>query len=501
MHRLSKNILYVYLRVVFVTILGIITARLSFQVLGQSDYGLFNVVGGIISVLAIISTAMSTTVRRYINVELGKEDGNPNKIFNICLLINVCISILLFVLAETIGLWYIDNYLNVANDKLGAALKVFHICTLTSAISLINVPHQSLITAHEHFKAVAIIDVGTQLIKLIGVACLFYIQSDRIIYYATIVCIVTLLSLFIYSAYCKRNWGEIVRFKIWKDRSIYKEIIVFNNYIAIGAASYVARTQGSNMLINYFFGTLVNGAFSIAYMLENYAMIIISNLTVAAAPRITKEYSSGDISNAVKTASRINRLSIVFMITIVFIIFIELPTLLKLWLGELPQDCVVLCQWTLISAVTRSLSEGLPPIIQASGRIKWFQITSSCVQISVLAFGWFLFKKGYAPETIIITFVVATFVNFLINFLLMRVVLSWNEIMYFIRNSLLRGGALIAVLSTYYILNRVIFPSISPWLNIFIGAVLSLAAVFVIGLTSDERKMIGNTIKKRINIL
>lgn len=499
--RMAKNVLYVYLRVGIVTILGLITARLSFQVLGQSDYGLFNVVGGIISILAIISSAMSTTVRRYINVELGKEDGNPNKIFNTCLIINAGVAVLLFLLAETIGLWFIYNFLNVAEDKFDSALIVFHICTLTSAITLVNVPHQSLLIAHEHFKAVALIDVGTQLVKLIGVSCLFFISDFRVIYYAAIICLITLMGLFIYTNYCKKHWAQIVKFKLWRDKKLYKEIIVFNNYIAIGAASYLGRSQGSNMLINYFFGTIVNGAFSIAYMIENYAMIIISNLTTAAAPRMTKEYSSGNLSAAVRTASRINRLSIIFMFMLVFLMLLELPTILKIWLGAVPQGCVILCQWTLLSAAARSLSEGLPPLIQASGKIKWFQLFGSGLQLSCLVIGWYFFRQGFPPQIIIIIFVCTTLFTFCINFFLMRAILSFEEIKYFIKASLYKGFAFGSSLGVYYLVTKVFFTGINPYVNIVVAIVYALMTAYLIGFSKDERRIVMSFVKNKLNLI
>lgn len=496
--QMAKNVFYVYLRVGIVTILGLITARLSFQVLGQSDYGLFNVVGGIISVLAIISTAMSTTVRRYINVELGKEDGNPNKIFNTCLIINAGIAVLLFILAETIGLWYINNYLNVEADQFDSALIVFHICTLTSAISLINVPHQSLLAAHEHFKAVAVIDVGTQVVKLIGVGFLFLVPTNRVVWYAVILCMMTLLSLLAYSEYCKRHWAQIVRFKFWKDKKLYKEIVVFNNYIALGAACYLGRAQGSNMLINYFFGTMVNGAFSIAYMIENYAMVIISNLTTAAAPRLTKEYSSGNVSAALRTASKINRLSIIFMFMLVFLMILELPTVLKIWLGVVPEGSVVLCQWTLLSAASRCLSEGLPPLIQASGKIKWFQLFGSTLQISVLAFGWFLFKKGFPPQTIIIIFVCTTLFTFSANFFLMRAILTFDEIKFFIHTSLSKGIAFGCTLGIYYLITKVIVTGLNPYANFAFAAVYAMASAYLVGFSGNERRTIVSFVKSKL---
>ena len=493
---ISKNILFVYTRIAVITLIGLFTTRYSLLALGQSDYGLYGVVGGVIAILGIISTAMSTTTRRFINVEMGKTDNSDlNKVFNSCLITNILFAGFLFLLAETLGLLYIYNYLNVEPDKFQDAVIIFHISTATAAISLVNIPHQSLIAANEHFGTIAIIDCATQLLKLLGILGLFLFAGDRLTLYALIMCGITLISLIAYSAYCRRNWKEVVKFKLIRDVGLYKNIALFNNYIALGATSYVARAQGSNMLINYFFGTVVNAAVSIAYAIEGYAIMIVSNLSTAAAPRITKEYSAGNIDESVRQTCRINRLSILFMLVIVFISLIELPFFLKLWLGIVPEGCLVLCQWTLICAFVRSFFEGLPPIVQASGKLKWFQITSSILQCIVLPIGYVLFKMGFPTYSIIVCFIITTMIDYWISIYILRTIIDKKQVLRILKSSFGATLKVSPILVIYFVAYIIFFPTINPVLNIIIAGIVSTTAIYLLGLLPQERDFVKTKLK------
>lgn len=497
--KLTKNVFFVYSRIILTTVIGLLSTRLAFNALGQSDYGLYNVVAGIISVLSIISTAMTTTTRRFLNFEMGKSSGNINKIFNICRVINFIFAILLLFLAESLGMIYVYNYLNVASNMFRSALIVFHISTITATLSIINVPFQSLMAAKEKFFEIALIDVSNHLVKLIGVGGLFLFSNNRLIIYALLMSGITILGLIAYSSFCKHNWPQAVKYKLYKDKKIYKEIAKFNNYISLGASAYIGRSQGSNLMINYFFGTIVNGAFSIAYMIENYAMMAIGNFTTAASPQITQKYSSGKIKESLQLASKINRLSILAMTSIVFIALLELPFLLKLWLGTVPIGSLVLCKWTLISALVRSLSEGIPPIVQASGKIKWFQIIGTCTQVMVLIIGWFFFKYGFPPQTIIICYVITSILNFVVTILLLRTILSPEDISNFFTSSFLPIFLVIFAYLLYFIVHEFVFMNINPILDITLALSYGIIITYYYGLKKTERKAISTIMFNKIS--
>lgn len=492
--KIAKNLFFVYGRIISITLIGLFSTRYALQALGQSNYGLFNVVGGIIAILAIVNTAMSTTTRRFINIENGKKDGDLNKIFNCCFITNFGLGLLLLLLAETLGMLYIYFLLNVPENQLSTAITIFNISTITSAISILFVPFLSLLESHENFGKIALVDIIITLIRLFLIISLLYYNGNRLILYTLFISFDIIVKGFIYIFYCKRYWPSIIKFKINKDWKLYKQVIIFNNYVSLGAATYVARNQGSNMLVNYFFGTIVNGAMSIAYALESYAIIIISNLTTAAAPQITKSYGAGETDDSILLASRINRISILFMSALVFIAYIELPTYLSIWLGEIPEGALILCQCTLISALVRSFSEGLSPLIQATGKIKWFQICGSISQAICLFIGWIFFKNGFPPQTIIICFIGTTLFNLGMTLTLSRIVLGTNDIIYFVKSSLKPNLFILLIYFVYYLCIKLCFYNINPIINILIGVVLSIFLIYNIGLTHLEKKRIKDIV-------
>lgn len=498
--KIAQNMVYVYGRVIITTILGLFTTRFTLEALGQSDFGLYNVVGGIVAVLNILSTAMSTTTRRFINIEMGKPSGNLNKIFNICMVIHIGLAVFMLLLLETLGVAYIQFFLNVSEDRFVTSHIIFQISSIVSVFALINVPYQSLMAAYEDFKTVAIIDILYRVMQLVLIFGLMYFSGDKLIMYAVIMCMTTFLSLICYSSICKKRWRGVVKWSFYKDNQTYKDIIVFNNYTALGASSYIARSQGSNMIVNYFFGTLVNGAFSIAYMLESYALMVVSNLSTAASPQITQSYSSGNIDRSVYLSSKINRYSILFMLLLVYTLSIDLEYILKIWLGKIPDGAIILCYLTLICAFVRSLSEGIPPLIHATGKIKWFQVIGSIADLIVLPVSYLFYVFGLPVYTIIVCYIFSTALLKIINLYLMYRLINFN-VWNFVKQSYLPSFIVLIIIMTYFIIYKAFIDNkIYPFVGILSGFIVCSLAIYFTGLTSGERSFIVSIINKIIKI-
>ena len=496
---IAKNAVYVYARLIITTVLNLLATRYALLALGQSDFGLFNVVGGIVTILNVFSTAMSTTARRFINVEMGLEDGNVNKVFNVCLKINYRLALLVFILAETIGMVYICFFLNVDQSKFFDSIVVFQLSIMVATLGVINVAYQSVIAAFERFSIVALIDVATHLLKLVLILLLFLFDDNRLIYYAIIMCLITVVSFSMYSGYCKWKWPDVVARRTVNDKNLYKAIMNFNNYTALGASSYIARAQGSNMIINYFFGTLMNGAFSIAYMIENYMMMFVSNLTVSSAPQIAISYSAGDFDRSIYLTQKINRFSILFMLALVFLLLLELDYVLGLWLGIVPEGAIILCTWTLISAFTRSLGEGIPTLIQTIGKIKWFQIIGSVLELLALPISIVLFSLGSPAQAIVICYIIASLIYRIVCFVLLYRMTKF-DVWHFIKDSYLPVLKVLLVLLPYYFLYKIYIKDIVVFG--FLGLSLSLVVVFFLvlylGLTAGERYFVINWMGKLV---
>ena len=495
--KIALNTFYIYVRLIITTVLGLITTRFALSALGQSDFGLYGVVGGVVSTLNVFGIALSTTTRRFLSVEKGLPNGNLNKVFNICMVVHIGLALVMFLLAESIGIFYIKYFLNVSSDRIIASNIVFQVSTIVSLIGLINVPYQSLIMANEQFKTISIIDIIYRFVQLLFVFFLQFYSRDRLILYAIIMCLSTLVSLFCYSFSCKKRWPAIVKWHIYNDKQYYKDVIVFNNYTALGAGSYIARSQGSNMIVNYFFGTLVNGAFSIASMLESYTLLIVSNLSSAASPQIAQNYSSGNVDRAFYLCSRINRYSVLFMMSIVFVLLVELNFFLELWLGIIPEGALVLCKLTLICAFVRSLTEGIPPFIQATGKIKWFQLFGSIIDLVVLPISCVLFILGHQVYDIVICYILYTLIyKILTLYLLYRLI--HVDIHAFIKQSYLPSVSVFLCYVFFYLcfLNIKQAFAFHPIIIILISVLYCCVVVYIFGITSGERYSIVDYLKK-----
>ena len=492
--RIAFNTLITYVRMLCTIIIGLVSMRLVLKALGQSDLGLYDVVGGLISLLGFISTAMSTTTRRYINIEMGKPDGDPRKIFNILMNIHIGLALIILVLAESLGMWYICNVLNIEPGRLGDAIFVFQVSTIVACAGIINIPYQALMESFEKFMISSAIDILTNLLKL-GLVCLMFLyEGNQLRFYALSMSVVTFCSLFLYHGYCARKWKYIIKRGHYRDRHLFKEIVGFNNYTAMSAIAYIARTQGSKLIVNGFFGTFVNGAFTPAYNLENFSIMSITRLGAAAAPQITRNYSSGALERSIDLVCKISRFSALIMIVLVSCVFVEMDYLLELWLDKVPQGAPLLCRWTMISALVRAFAMGGTQIYeQATGKIKWFQIVNSVLSLSCLPLSVLAYILGAQPVAIIQIYVAYTLVYRLIEFYLLKRITAFPLAM-FLRKSYIKPMAVLAIMAVYVFLYEGVMGADASWAS-HIGGVavtfaFSCACVFFIGMYSWERKSV-----------
>ena len=487
-----------YVRLIVTTIIGLLTSRYVLLALRASDFGLYAVVGGLISMLNVLSTAMYTTTRRFINVEMGKSDGNLNRIFNISRLLHIGFALFIFVIAETVGLFYICNYLNVAPERFDDAVFVFHVSTIAAAIGIINVPYQALMEAYEKFNQIAFVDVLRSTVKLVFVYCLMFMGGDCLRVYAVGMALLTLFLLSFYNAACFCQWREIIRYKFYKASGIYREIFVFNNYVAMGATAYIARTEASTMLVNYFFGTLVNAAFSIGYTIENYCMTFVSSIGTAASPQITKNYFS-NYERSLQLMEAINRYSVYMMLLVFVPISAELEFILRLWLKEVPEGTALVCQLTLISALARVLFGSTNILIQASGKNKWFQIVGSSIQLMCIPIAYVLYWMGFSSVTIIVLYIIDVLAERCAIFCLLHHILNFDILRYF-RNVFIPVTFVVLCGFVIVIIYRHIGIEYVIWrvFGILSCLTATILMVFSLGLTNRERNAVRVRLSKYV---
>lgn len=496
-----KNTVIVYIRLFLTTVIGLITSRFVLQILGVSDYGLYSVVGGIIALFAVVSGSLSSTTIRFLNVEIGKQDGEPNKVFNVCNVIHISFAILLLVLAETIGIFYINNYLNVEPGKEYDAMFVFQVSTIVACMGLINVPYASTFVAKERFFTIALIDIINALIKLFAVLSLFYYNGNVLQAYAILMSLTTLFSFIIYHYLSYKKWPEMVRWRFCKDKSSYKQVLVFNNYNILATISIIVRAQGSNILINFFFGTIVNGAYGIARTVQGFVESFMANFDSAAAPKINQHVGGGNKDAAQNLVFPISRYCLLMMILVFFPLYAETEFVLKLWLGVVPEYSVLFCQLLLIVVLLSATAGGMLQYINASGRIKWFKLQSCFWSLIVLPIAFYMFKMGWEPWWIFILYIISDVLNRICQLILMKRLLGFDSIG-FIKKAWVKPLWVVLIMTSYLIIYKMIHLNgmFAHLAGITITLMLTALIVWFVGLYKEERVKIYSMVTNYIKI-
>lgn len=487
--RIAKNTLYMYVRLVTTMVIGLYISRLVLEILGVSDFGLFSVVGGILAMFTFISNSLGSATSRFFNTEMGRPGGNLNQSFNINLLLHTCLAVLIVLLSEIIGLWYIYHKLNVEPGKLDDAIFVYQISIFTACLGIINGPYQSLFVSHERFGFLAVLDIVNSLIRLAAILLLsFYQGVFALRIYAVIMSLTTVNTFVVFHYVAQKAWPEIIRLNLVKKWKHYREVLVFSNWNLLATLSYMARSSGSDLILNAFFGTTMNGAFAISRNVNQVISSFTGNFDNASAPQIIQSYAAGDKERYTFLANKLGRINILLFEFIAFPVLIELDYLLHLWLGNVPEGAMVFTYLNILVAGMSLTAGGIFNLINASGKIKWFKIETSFFFLICLPIGYVLFLLGYPAYAMLSLFLVADVIQRAVQLILMKYILQFDSWCY-VREAYLRPAiiALImaGVLYGYYQLE--IEAAVVKLLAIAGCGVLTLVLIFFVGLNSSER--------------
>lgn len=423
--RIAKNTLVVYGQLMLRMFLGLYTSRLALEALGVSDYGLNSVVGGVVVLFTFISASLASTTIRFINVEQGKCDGNLNRIFNVCHVLHIGMALLLFVLLEVGGVYYIDHYLNVDPGKEADAMFVFQIATVACCMGILNIPFGSLFNASEKFLFTATVFIVAKTIQLCLLFWLLTYDGNRIRAFALIETLTDLAPFLIYHIYSYRKWPEIVKWRFVREWRQYKEVLVFSSYNLISSLAGMTRGQGSMLLINYFYGTVVNGAYAIAKTIERVIGPFATNFHSAAAPQITQSYSSGDMERVYFLSSRVGKYCLLMMALAFFPLWAELDFILHLWLIKVPEGASVFCRMLLMMVFWAITDGPLTPVTEASGKISRFKMAFTIITLSCIPIGYEILKAGSPAYMLLVVFLIADIIWRMVQLYMMKTILNF----------------------------------------------------------------------------
>lgn len=499
--RIAKNTLLLYFRMLLLMVVSLYTSRVTLAALGVEDYGIYNVVGGVVAMFSMLSGSLSAAISRFITFELGRGDKERLKtVFSTSVNIQIGLAIIIMVLAEIGSVWFLNCKMNIATERLLAANWVLQCSIITFMINLISVPYNAAIIAHERMSAFAYISILETVLKLLVVYLLYVTLYDRLIVYAVLLCLVAIALRLIYGIYCKRNFEECTYHFIY-DKSILRSMTGFAGWNFIGVASGALRGQGVNIVINLFCGAAVNAARAISFQVNNAVNSFASNFMTAINPQITKSYASGNYGYMMQLIFQGARLSYYLLLFISLPLILEADTVLKLWLEEVPEHTTLFVQLILVFGMEEALSNPLITAMLATGDIKKYQLTVGGLQLMNFPVSYMLLKFGLFPEVTIIAAIVIGQWCLATRLYMLRSMIGLSSIAFMKKVYLNIISVSIVAMLPPLLLHIVMIED--RWLRFFavlaVSVVSTLASIYYIGCSKSERDLVVQKSKQLIN--
>ena len=497
--RIARNTLMLYVRMLVLMVVGLYTSRVVLEALGETDYGVYSVVGGVVAMFTIISGALNSAVQRFITFEMGKgSEARLNKVYSTAVNIQLALGVIIVLLAEPIGLWFISNEMTISPDRIPAARWVLHFSLIAFVINLMSVPQMASITAHERMSAYAGIGILDALLRLATALLVAHSAGDRLVLYAAYMSVTVIVVRMAYVIYCRMNFEEC-RYRPVFDRKLTCEMFAFAGWNFIGVASGVLRDQGGNILVNLFTGPAVNAARGIAMQLNGAVQSFVTNFMTAVNPQITKSYAAGELGYMFSLVRKSSRMSFYLLVLLVLPLLLNTEAILALWLTEVPAHTVLFVRLLLIFSLSESLSNPMITAMLATGRIRNYQLVVGGIQLLNIPVSYIFLKMGAAPE---VTAVVA---------IALSQVCLWARLVMLSRATGFPVGEFIKsvyVKSVFVVLPcaavvPVLFEMVKPesiWgvlSSVAVCVLWAAAAVYVIGMSSEERDMVKGLLTKR----
>ena len=491
-----------YVRMLFMMFMGLYTSRIVLQALGESDYGIYNVVGGVVAMFTIISGALNSAVSRFITFEMGKGEGaRLNKVYSTAVIIQIVLAAVVVVVAEPVGLWFIDNEMTISPERIPAARWVLHFSLLAFVVNLMSVPQMASITAHERMSAYAWIGILDGLLRF-GVALLISCSGhDRLVAYAALMAVSVLIVRMAYGIYCRLHFPEC-RFRPVFDRPLMKEMFSFAGWNFIGVTAGVLRDHGGNILVNVFSGSVaVNAARGVALQLSNAVQSFVTNFMTAVNPQITKSYAAGEKDYMFSLMRKSSRMAYYLLLIIVLPVIFNVDYLLSIWLDEVPAGSASFARLFLILALSESLSGPLITGTQATGKIRDYQILVGGLIMLNFPVSYIFLKAGAAPEVTVMVAIVISQICIFARLYMLRRLTEFPVGEYLIRVYL---NVLIVTLTAVILplaLMRYMPGGLTGFLlDVPLCIVCAALAVLFKGCSSAERKELWNMIRRRVRI-
>lgn len=410
--KIAKNTLFLYIRMAIVLIISLYTTRKVLEALGTVDYGIYNVVAGFVTLFASLNSSFSSAANRFYNHAIGKgEENGVSKVYSSILVIQVFIAIIIFVVVEIIGIWYVNTKMVIPDERLFVAKVLFQYSVISLILLIIQIPYSAAVLAYERMDFYAVISVLDAVLKLLGVILIRFSSSDSLLFYGTIMLAIHVLNFLIYFIYAKICFRElhIVR---PVEKKLTKSVLSFSGWSLLEPVAYSLRGQGTNMVFNYFFGPVINAANGIASQISSAIHQFAGNFSIAFRPQIIQSYAMGEYERTKRLVFSMSKINYFLQLMLVIPIAVEINYILGLWLGNnVPQYASSFAVYILVVRTINTLNSPLSNLVSATGEIRRYKTASAVLVCMIIPLSVILLLMGLNPNSVYIGMVIVTIIN------------------------------------------------------------------------------------------
>ena len=498
--RIAANTILLTIRMVFVLAIGLYTTRVVLNVLGASDYGIYNVVGGFVAMFAFINTSMSNGIQRFYNFELGKSGGGSlNLVFNTAIRIQMMMALVVLILTETVGLWFLYEKMVLSDGRFIAAMWCFQFSVASLLLSVLQLPFAALVIAHEKMDFYAVLSIIDAVLKLGIAVSLPFFSGDKLVVYGALFLLITIVDTVLYVIYTKKQYPYDVMLGKG-NKTLYKEMLSFTGWNFFGSFGGVMRDQGMNLLLNFFFGPVANAARGVAYQVMGACQSFVGNITTASRPQMTRSYAEGNIERSMNIMNSMSKLSFMSILIFALPVVLEIDFILKKWLGEeVPDYTSIFLFWIMAESLVDVFNPPVSFMVHATGKMRRYQVVGTMVSLFALPVAYVFLELGNEPYVVFIVAFVFRIIYQIVSVLILRTLITLSARRYL--QDVIFPMLLVVLLSIVmpYFLHVLMNEG---WTRLFIVGGVSVISVlissFFVGLNVNERNLVFSMVASRI---
>ncbi len=488
--RMAKNAGMLYIRMLLTMAVTLYTSRVVLQTLGVDDFGIYSVVAGFVTMLGFLHGAMSSATQRFLAFELGKEGQKDVRgIFSMSMNIHILIAFVVLLLGETVGLWFVQNKMTIPADRLDAATWVFHLALLSFMVTIVSVPYNALIIAHERMSVFAWVSIIDVTLKLIIVFMLGLLGMDKLVLYGLLSLAVVFVVFMIYRGYCKVRFTD-AGFRLYWDQELFRIMLSYTGWNLWGNIAAVMSGQGVNVMLNIFFGPSVNAARAIAMQVSAALNSFVQNLQVAVNPQIIKSYAAQDMAYMHRLVCYGAKYNFFLLFFLSMPVLINTDLILQTWLGTVPEYSEIFLQLIIVNILIDSVSGPLMTTAQATGKIRLYQSVVGGILLLNVPFSYFLLKGGGAPHTVVYVGVTASILAFLARLIIIKHLINF-PVNQFLQKVILRVIMVtLPTVAAYKFICHILQGPLEFLVESTIATLCLLLSIYIFGLEKEERGFI-----------